>query len=158
MLGVLFMQRTGTELTHVPYRGAAQALVDLIAGNIQVVFDSYSGIIGAIRAGQVRALGITSATRWPLAPEMPTVQEQGVANYNLPSFSAVMGPANMPAGIVQRMNTAINDGLKDPALTQRLTAAGNIPYPTSPQDFAALMRSQREVWRELVRVSGVQPT
>ena len=158
MLGVLFMQRTGTELTHVPYRGAAQALVDLIAGNIQVVFDSYSGIIGAIRAGQVRALGITSATRWPLAPEMPTVQEQGVANYNLPSFSAVMGPVNMPAGIVQRMNTAINDGLKDPALAQRLTAAGNIPYPMSTQEFAALMRSQREVWRELVRVSGVQPT
>ena len=158
MLGVLFMQRTGTDLTHIPYRGAAQALVDLIAGNIQVVFDSYSGIIGAIRAGQVRALGVTSAARWPLAPEMPTVQEQGVANYNLPSFSAVMGPANMPAGIVQRMNAAINDGLKDPALAQRLTAAGNIPYPMSTQEFAALMRSQREVWRELVRVSGVQPT
>jgi tripartite-type tricarboxylate transporter receptor subunit TctC len=69
-----------------------------------------------------------------------------------------MGPANMPADIVQRMNTAINDGLKDPALAQRLTSAGNIPYPTSPQEFAALMRSQREVWRELVRVSGVQPT
>lgn len=158
MLGVLFMQRTGTDLTHIPYRGAAQALVDLIAGNIQVVFDSYSGIIGAIRAGQVRPLGVTSAARWPLAPEMPTVQEQGVANYNLPSFSAVMGPANMPAGIIQRMNTAINDGLKDPALAQRLTAAGNIPYPMSTQEFAALMRSQREVWRELVRVSGVQPT
>ena len=123
-----------------------------------MVFDSYSGIIGAIRAGQVRALGVTSAARWPLAPEMPSVQEQGVANYNLPSFSAVMGPANMPAGIVQRMNAAINDGLKDPALAQRLTAAGNIPYPMSTQEFAALMRSQREVWRELVRVSGVQPT
>jgi tripartite-type tricarboxylate transporter receptor subunit TctC len=158
MLGVLFMQRTGTELTHVPYRGAAQALVDLIAGNIQVVFDSYSGIIGAIRSGQVRALGVTSAARWPLAPEMPTVQEQGVANFNLPSFAAVMGPANMPADIVQRMNTGINDGLKDPSVAQRLTAAGNIPYPTSPQEFAALMRSQREIWRELVRVSGVQPT
>jgi tripartite-type tricarboxylate transporter receptor subunit TctC len=64
----------------------------------------------------------------------------------------------MPASIVQRMNAAINDGLKDPALAQRLTAAGNIPYPTSPQEFAGLMRSQREVWRELVRVSGVQPT
>ena len=158
MLGVLFMLRTGTQLTHVPYRGAAPALVDLIAGNIQVVFDSYSGIIGAIRSGQVRALGVTSPTRWPLAPDMPTVQEQGVPDYNLPSFSAVMGPANMPAEIVQRMNAAINKGLEDPALAQRLTANGNIPYPTSPQDFAALMRSQREKWRELVRVSGVQPT
>ncbi|MGA1316158.1 MAG: Bug family tripartite tricarboxylate transporter substrate binding protein [Rubrivivax sp.] len=158
MLGVLFMLRTGTQLTHVPYRGAAPALVDLIAGNIQVVFDSFSGIIGAIRSGQVRALGVTSPTRWPLAPDMPTVQEQGVPDYNLPSFSAVMGPANMPAEIVQRMNAAINKGLEDPSLAQRLTANGNIPYPTSPQDFAALMRSQREKWRELVRVSGVQPT
>jgi tripartite-type tricarboxylate transporter receptor subunit TctC len=158
MLGVLFMLRTGTQLTHVPYRGAAPALMDLIAGNIQVVFDSFSGIIGAIRSGQVRALGVTSPTRWPLAPDMPTVQEQGVPDYNLPSFSAVMGPANMPAEIVQRMNAAINKGLEDPALAQRLTANGNIPYPTSPQDFAALMRSQREKWRELVRVSGVQPT
>ena len=158
MLGVLFMLRTGTQLTHVPYRGAAPALVDMIAGNIQVVFDSFSGIIGAIRAGQVRALGVTSPTRWPLAPDMPTVQEQGVSDYNLPSFSAVMGPANMPAEIVQRMNAAINKGLEDPSLAQRLTANGNIPYPTSPQDFAALMRSQREKWRELVRVSGVQPT
>ena len=157
MLGVLFMQRTGTDLTHIPYRGAAQALVDLIAGNIQVVFDSFSGVIGAVRAGQVRALGITNPTRWPLAPEMPTVQEQGVADYDLPSFSAVMGPAGIPAEIVQRMNTAINEGLKDPVLVQRLAANGTIPFPSSPQEFQILMRSQRDKWRELVRISGVQP-
>jgi len=158
MLGVLFMLRTGTQLTHVPYRGAAPALVDLIAGNIQVVFDSFSGIIGAIRAGQVRALGVTSAARWPMAPDMPTVQEQGVADYNLPSFSAVMGPAGMPVEIVQRINTVINKGLADTSLAQRLMANGNIPYPTTPQVFADLMRDQRAKWRELVRVSGVEPT
>lgn len=157
MLGVLFMLRTGTELTHVPYRGAAPALADLIAGNIQVVFDSFSGVIGAVRAGQVRALGITNPTRWPLAPDMPTVQEQGVADYDLPSFSAVMGPAGIPTEIMQRMNAAINEGLKDPALVQRLSANGNIPFPSSPQEFQSLMRSQRDKWRELVRISGVQP-
>ena len=157
MLGVLFMLRTGTELTHVPYRGAAPALADLIAGNIQVVFDSFSGVIGAVRAGQVRALGITNPTRWPLAPEMPTVQEQGVADYDLPSFSAVMGPAGIPAEIVQRMNTAINEGLKAPVLVQRLAANGTIAFPSSPQEFQILMRSQRDKWRELVRISGVQP-
>ena len=92
MLGVLFMQRTGVELTHVPYRGAAPALADLIAGNIQLVFDSFAGIIPAVRGGQVRALAVTSAARWPLAPELPTVQEQGVSDYDLPSFSGVMGP------------------------------------------------------------------
>ena len=157
MLGVLFMLRTGTELTHVPYRGAAPALADLIAGNIQIVFDSFSGVIGAIRAGQVRALGVTHHERWPLAPEMPTVQEQGVPNYNLPSFSAVMGPAGIPAEIVARMNQAINDGLKDAGLVQRLSANGNIPFPSSPAEFAALMRSERTKWRELVNAAGLKP-
>jgi tripartite-type tricarboxylate transporter receptor subunit TctC len=157
MLGVLFMLRTGTELTHVPYRGAAPALADLIAGNIQVVFDSYSGVIGSIRAGQVRALGITNPTRWPLAPDMPTVQEQGVPDYDLPSFSAVMGPKGMPEPIVRRMNEAINAGLRDAAMVRRLEANGNVPFPSTPAAFDALMRAQRGIWRDLVRVSGVQP-
>jgi tripartite-type tricarboxylate transporter receptor subunit TctC len=157
MLGVLFMLRTGTELTHVPYRGAAPALADLIAGNIQVVFDSYSGVIGSIRAGQIRALGITNPTRWPLAADMPTVQEQGVPNYDLPSFSAVMGPKGIPEPIVRRMNEAINAGLRDAGMLRRLEANGNVPFPNTPEAFAALMRAQRATWQELVRVSGVQP-
>lgn len=157
MLGVLFMQRTGTELTHVPYRGAAPALADLIAGNIQVVFDSFAGIIGAVRGGQVRAIGITSPARWPLYPDLATVQEQGVAEYDLPSFSAVMGPKGMPEPIVRRMNEAINAGLRDATMARRLEANGNIPFPSTSQEFETLMRAQRDTWRELVRVSGVQP-
>jgi tripartite-type tricarboxylate transporter receptor subunit TctC len=157
MLGVLFMQRTGVELTHVPYRGAAPALADLIAGNIQVVFDSFSGIIPAVRGGQVRALAVTSAARWPLAPDLPTVQEQGVPDYDLPSFAAVMGPRGIPEPIVARMNAVINDGLRNPMLVERLAANGNIPYPTTPAAFAALMRAQRTVWRDLVRTTGLQP-
>ena len=157
MLGVLFMARTGVELTHVPYRGAAPALADLIAGTIQVVFDSYSGVIGSVRAGQVRALAVTNPTRWPLAPEFPTVQEQGVANYDLPSFSAVMGPKGIPEPIVARMNSVINEGLKAPAMVERLTALGNAPFPNTPEAFAALMRAQRTTWQELVRSTGMQP-
>jgi tripartite-type tricarboxylate transporter receptor subunit TctC len=157
MLGVLFMQRTGTELTHVPYRGAAPALADLIAGNIQLVFDSYSGIIGSVRAGQVRALAVTNPTRWPLAPEFPTVQEQGVPDYDLPSFSAVMGPKGIPEPIVMRMNAAINEGLKSPTMVQRLAANGNAPFPSTPAEFGALMRAQRTTWQQLVRATGLQP-
>jgi tripartite-type tricarboxylate transporter receptor subunit TctC len=157
MLGVLFMMRTGVELTHVPYRGAAPALADLIAGNIQLVFDSFSGIIGAVRAGRVRALAVTSPERWPLAPEFPTVQEQGVPNYDLPSFSAVMGPAGIPEPIVMRMNAVINEGLRQPAMVQRLAANGNAPFPSTPAEFAALMRAQRTTWQELVRSTGLEP-
>ncbi len=157
MLGVLFMQRTGVELTHVPYRGAAPALADLIAGNIQVVFDSFSGIIGTVRAGQVRALAVTNPTRWPLAPEFPTVQEQGVADYNLPSFSAVVGPKGIPDAIADRMHAAINAALATPALTETLARGGNAPFPNSRARFLEIMHEQRTTWRELVRVSGVQP-
>lgn len=157
MLGVLFMLRTGVEFTHVPYRGAAPALADLIAGNIQLVFDSFSGIIGAVRAGQVRAIAVTSPERWPLAPEFPTVQEQGVADYDLPSFSAVMGPRGLPEEMVTRMNRIINDGLRSPEMVARLAANGNAPFPSSPAEFAALMRAQRNIWVELVNVSGVTP-
>ncbi|MBR0653863.1 Bug family tripartite tricarboxylate transporter substrate binding protein [Plastoroseomonas arctica] len=157
MLGVLFMLRTGVELTHVPYRGAAPALADLIGGSIQLVFDGFAGVIGAIRGGQIRALGITHPTRWPLAPEMPTVQEQGVPDYDLPSFSAVMGPAGIPRPIVARMNAVINAALAEPALVQRLASSGNIPFASMPEAFAALMRSQRTTWRALVQSAGLQP-
>ncbi|WP_439594831.1 Bug family tripartite tricarboxylate transporter substrate binding protein [Falsiroseomonas sp.] len=157
MLGVLFMQRTGTELTHVPYRGAAPALADLIAGNIQLVFDSFAGIIPTVRAGQVRALAVTSPTRWPLAPEFPTVQEQGVADYDLPSFSALMGPRGIPEPIVARMNAAINEGLKKPAMVERLAANGNAPFPGTPAELGTLLRTQRALWQELVRSTGLQP-
>ncbi|WP_237214079.1 Bug family tripartite tricarboxylate transporter substrate binding protein [Falsiroseomonas oryziterrae] len=157
MLGVLFMLRTGVELTHVPYRGAAPALADLIAGNIQLVFDSFSGIIGAVRAGQVRALAVTNPTRWPLAPEFPTVQEQGVADYNLPSFSAVVGPRGIPDAIADRMHAAINAALATPALVETLARGGNAPFLNSRARFLEIMQEQRGTWRELVRVSGVQP-
>lgn len=157
MLGVLFAQRTGVELTHVPYRGAAPALSDLIAGNIQLVFDNYVGVIQAVRAGQVRALAVTSPQRWPLAPEFPTVQEQGVPDYDLPSFSAVMGPRGIPEPIVNRMNAVINHALTQPTLIERLSTNGNIPFPNTPAAFATLMRQQRTVWQEMIRATGLQP-
>ena len=157
MLGVLFMQRTGVELTHVPYRGAAPALADIIAGTIQLVFDNYVGVIQAVRAGQLRALGVTSPTRWPLAPEFPTVQEQGVPDYDLPSFSAVVGPKGIPEPIVNRMHAVINQALTQPSLIARLSANGNIPFPSSVSEFNALMRQQRTVWQEMIRATGLQP-
>jgi tripartite-type tricarboxylate transporter receptor subunit TctC len=157
MLGVLFMIRTGVELTHVPYRGAAPALADVISGTIQLAFDNYVGVINVVRAGQLRALGVTSPERWPLAPEYPTVQEQGVPNYDLPSFSSVMGPKGVPEPIVARMNGILNAALTSPDLVGRLQSQGLVPFPSSPAEFAALMRQQRTVWQELIRSTGLQP-
>jgi tripartite-type tricarboxylate transporter receptor subunit TctC len=157
MLGVLFMQLTGTEFTHVPYRGGAPALADLIAGNIQLVFDGYAALIPAVRAGQIRALAVTSPTRWPLAPEFPTLEELGVVGFDLPSFNALMGPRGIPDPIVQRMNAVINEGLRDPRMVERLTAMGSIPFASTPAEFAALMRAQRQRWQALVRSTGLQP-
>lgn len=157
MLGVLFMQKTGVEFTHVPYRGGAPALADLIAGNIQLVFDSFAGIIGTVRAGRVRAIAVTSAERWPLAPEFPTVAEQGVPGYALPSFSAVVGPLGIPAPIVSRMNAVLNEGMKRAEIIARMATIGVAPLPGTPEQALALWREQRATWQQLIAAIGLKP-
>ena len=157
MLGVLFMRQTGIEMTHVPYRGGAQALADLISGQIQLVFDPFAGILPTVRAGLVRALAVTSPARRPLAPEFPTVQEGGVPDFDLSSFSAVMGPLGIPEPVVLRMNAAINEGLRKPETVERLAGLGLVPFATTPAELGALLRAQRTRWQELVRATGLQP-
>lgn len=157
MLGVLFMQQAGIEMVHVPYRGGAQALADLIAGQIQLVFDPFAGILPTVRAGLIRALAVTSPQRWPLAPEFPTVREGGLPNFDLSSFSAVVGPLGMPEPIVARMNAAINAGLQKPETVERLAALSLVPFASTPAELGTLFRTQRTAWQELIRSTGLQP-
>ncbi|WP_431282994.1 Bug family tripartite tricarboxylate transporter substrate binding protein [Humitalea sp. 24SJ18S-53] len=154
---VLFMMRTGVEMVHVPYRGAAPALADLMGGNIQVVFDSFPGIIGAVRAGSVKALGVTTAARWPLAPDIPSIQEQGVPDYDVQFWSGLMGPLGIPAPIVARMHGILNAALTEPALAARLQSAGAYPLRMSQPDFHAFIREDRAKIAAIVRASGAKP-
>ena len=157
MLGVLFMQRTGVDLTHVSYRGGAPAMADLIAGNIELVFDSFAGIIGAVRGGQVRTVAVTSVRRWPLVPEFRTVQKQGVADYDLPSFSGVVGPRAMPKAIVTRMNQVLNTGLQNAQMLERMASLGLVLFPGTPAELTETFRAQCSNWQTLVRAIGLQP-
>ncbi|WP_431282995.1 Bug family tripartite tricarboxylate transporter substrate binding protein [Humitalea sp. 24SJ18S-53] len=155
--GVLFMMRTGVEMVHVPYRGSAPALADLMSGQIQVVFDTLPGIIGTARSGAVRALGVTTATRWPFANDIPTIQEQGVPDFDMVSWGGLMGPANIPAPIVARMNAIITAALADPAMITRMASAGVIPLVMTQPAFHTYLREQRTRIAEIVRASGVKP-
>lgn len=157
MLAVLFMHLTGVTMTHVPYRGAAQAIADLIPGNIQVLFDVFAGMIPVVRSGAVRALAVTSPVRWPAAPEIPTVQEQGVPGYDLPSFHAISGPRGLPPAIVARIAEIVARGLEGQTLRNRLSAAGLAPYPSTTAELNQSFQAQRVRWRELVRITGLQP-
>jgi tripartite-type tricarboxylate transporter receptor subunit TctC len=157
MLGVLFMRQAGIEMVHVPYRGGAQALADLISGQIQLVFDPFAGILPTVRAGMIRALAVTSPQRWPLAPEFPTVREGGLPDFDLSSFSAVVGPLGIPEPIVARMNAAMNAGLQKPETVERLAALSLIPFRSTPAELGALFRTQRTAWQELIRSTGLQP-
>lgn len=155
--GVLFMMRTGVEMVHVPYRGSAPALADLMNGQIQVVFDTLPGIIGTARSGAVRALGVTTAARWPFANEIPTIQEQGVPDFDMVSWGALMGPGGMPAPIVARMHAIINAALADPAMVARMGSAGLIPLVMTQPGFHDFLRDQRTRIAAIVRASGVKP-
>ncbi len=154
---VLFMMRTGVEMVHVPYRGSAPALADTMSGQVQVVFDTLPGVIGAARAGQVRALGVTNAGRWPLAPDIPSIQEQGVPDFDMPSWFGLMGPAGITEPIVARMHAVLTAALADPAAHARLNTVGLVPLPMTQPAFHAHIREQRSRIAAIVRASGVKP-
>ncbi|WP_431282993.1 Bug family tripartite tricarboxylate transporter substrate binding protein [Humitalea sp. 24SJ18S-53] len=154
---VLFMMRTGVEMVHVPYRGSAPALADLMAGQVQVVFDTLPGAIGAARSGSVRALGVTNAGRWPLAPDIPSIQEQGVPDFDMPSWFGLVGPVGIPEPIVARMHAVVNAALADPAAQARLNNVGLVPLPMTQPAFHAYVREQRTRIAAIVRASGVKP-
>jgi tripartite-type tricarboxylate transporter receptor subunit TctC len=153
--GELFKMMAGVDMLHVPYRGSAPALTDLIAGHVQVMFDAVSSSIAYIRAGQVRALAVTTATRLDALPELPTVGDF-VPGYEASAWFGVVAPKNTPAGIIDRLNREINAALADPAMKARLADLGGTPLPGSPADFGRLIVAETEKWAKVVKFSGAR--
>jgi tripartite-type tricarboxylate transporter receptor subunit TctC len=153
--GELFKMMTGVNLVHVPYRGAGPALVDLLGGQVQVNFSTMSSSIEYVRAGKLRALAVTTPTRSPALPDVPTVAEF-VPGYESSYWTGVGAPKNTPAEIVDKLNKEINAALADPKITARLTDLGSKPLAGSPADFGKLIAEETEKWAKVVKFAGIK--
>jgi tripartite-type tricarboxylate transporter receptor subunit TctC len=154
--GELFKMMTGVDMVHVPYRSAGLALADLIGGQVQVMFDAIPASIGHIRAGRLRALAVTSATRLEALPDIPTVGDF-VPGYEASGVNGIGAPKSTPADIVARLNKEVNAALADPKMKARLEDLGLTVLPSSPSDFGALIAEEAEKWGKVVKFSGAKP-
>jgi tripartite-type tricarboxylate transporter receptor subunit TctC len=155
MAGELFKLSTGLDLVHVPYRGAAPALTDVLAGQVQLLFDNLPTSLEHIRAGKVRALAVTTAERSPAVPDLPTVAEF-VPGYEVSSWFGVGAPRGPPAGVIDKLNSTINDGLADPRLQARIAEMASVPMRLSPAQFATLIVAETAKWARVVKLSGAR--
>ncbi len=144
----LFRSMAGIDMVHVPYKGAAPALADLLSGQIQTTFNPASVVLPHIKSGRVRGLGVTSAKRSQLAPELPTIAEAGVPGYEATGWYGVLAPANMPP--------ATNKSLQTPDMRERLRLLGATPGSSTPEQFAALFRNEVAKWSKVVKSAGVR--
>ena len=154
--GELFKFMTGTEIVHIPYRGGAAAINDLIAGRVQLMFESLNSIAPHARSGTVRALAVTGEHRSPGFPDLPTVAEAGVPGYAAPTWSGVIGPAGIPRPILDKLNAAINRAINSPAFKERFAVIGDEPAGGTPEEFAATIAKDSAKWREVVQRSGAR--
>ena len=154
--GELFKVMTGINMLHVPYRGAAPALVDLIGGQVQVMFDPISSSIGYIKAGKLRALAVTTATRSKALPDLPTVGEF-VPGYEATGWQGVGAPKDTPAEIVEKLNKEINAALDDPQMKTRLAGLGGIPMPMTSAEFGKFVAEETEKWGRVVKLANIKP-
>ena len=152
--GELFKMMTGVELTNIPYKGSAPALTDLIAGTVQVIFDNMPPSLPHIRAGKLRALAVTTATRSEALPEVPTVAET-VPGYEASAFYGMSAPKDTPPEIIDKLNQEINAGLADPKVKARLAELGGILIPGSPADFGRLVAAETDKWAKVIKEGGV---
>jgi tripartite-type tricarboxylate transporter receptor subunit TctC len=154
--GELFKMMTGVNLVHVPYRGAPQALTDLIGGQVQVSFDPLPPAIELIRSGKVRALAVTTAVRSDALPDVSTVGEF-VPGYEASGWNGIVAPRNTPIEIIQKLNTEINAGLADPGIRAKLTDLGGMVLASSAADFGKLIADEIDKWGKVIKFAGVKP-
>jgi tripartite-type tricarboxylate transporter receptor subunit TctC len=153
--GELFKYMTGVDMKHVPYKGAGPAITDLIGGQVDVLFDNMPSIVSHIRAGSVRALGVTSAQRSPALPDVPAVGEV-VPGYEASAWFGVAVPKGTPRPVIDRINREVNAALADPALKAKLADLGGVPIPGTPEDFWKIHRMETEKWAKIVQFSGAK--
>lgn len=152
----LFKQRTGTDITHIPYQGGAAAATDLIAGNVHATFQNMPTIHAHVMAGRLRALAVTAPQRHPQMPDVPTMAEQGFDDFNVTSWQAMMGPPNLPLPIRDRVAEEARRALLDPESKERLVRMGFDVVASSPEEFRAFQAAEVARWTEVVRAARIE--
>jgi tripartite-type tricarboxylate transporter receptor subunit TctC len=155
MAAELFMFMTGVEMRHVPYRGSAPALIDLLSGQVQVMFDLMPASIGYIRADKLRALAVTTATRSEALPDLPPISDF-VPGYEASTWNGVVAPKGTPAAAIDKLNGAINVGLADASIKARFADLGATPLPMSPDEFGKLIVDETDKWAKVIKFAGIQ--
>jgi len=154
--GELFKMMTGIDMRHVPYRGSPPALTDLIGGQVQLYFGAVSESLEQVRAGKLRALAMTNATRWEAAPDIPTIGEF-VPGYEAGGWLGIEVPKNTPPAIVDSLNKEINAGVANPSIKAKLAGLGAMPLPGSPAAFGKFIADETEKWGKVVKFAGIKP-
>jgi tripartite-type tricarboxylate transporter receptor subunit TctC len=154
--GELFKYMTGTEIVHVPYKGGPPAIADLIAGNVQLMFESTNSIAAHVKAGRVRALAVTGLQRSHSLPEVPTMIEAGLPGYEVTAWSGIIAPAGLPRAVLERLNTAVNVAINEPVTKERLAQLGSEGGGGTPEEFGALIRRDSAKWADVIKRSGAR--
>ncbi len=152
----LFKGISGIKMTHVPYKGSAPTLADLAGGQIQVVIDNLPPYLPHVQSGKIRGLAVTTAQRSPAAPNLPTIQEAGVAGYEAGSWFGLLAPTGTPKNIVQKLSGETARILKVREVNERLSALGASPVGGTPEEFAAFIRSEQAKWRKVIQQAGIK--
>ena len=152
----LFKLMSGVSMVHVSYRGSAPALTDLLSGQIQLMFDPMPSSIGHIKAGKLRALAVTTATRSEVLPDLPTLRDF-VPGYEASTWFGIVAPTNTPTEIIEKLNNAINAGLADPKIKVRLAEMGGMLLAGSPADFGKLIAEETDKWGQVIRTANIKP-
>jgi len=151
-----FVQQTGIKMTHIPYKGSGQAITDLLSGQVELNFESPPNTLQHIKAGKLKALGITSAKRSALLPDVPTIAEQGLPGYEIIQWFGILGPPGMPKPVVDKLNAEINAIMKTPEFAEKVASQGGLVYGGSPEDFAAYIRNDVPKWDKLVKAANIK--
>jgi tripartite-type tricarboxylate transporter receptor subunit TctC len=152
----LFIARTGANIVGVPYRSGGEAVTAVLGQNVQMTFEAISILLPLIREGKVRALAVTSRARTALAPDLPTMMEAGVPDYEVTTFNGIAAPAGTPAPIIGKLNAAINEGLLTPATKETLAKLGAVASPGSPEEFAAFIAAELAKWKSVAQQANVK--
>jgi len=157
LTGELFMQRANMRMVHVPYKGAAPAVIDTMAGNVSVLFAAYPSVSSQERSGRLRALAVTGSRRAQIAPNLPTVAEAGLAGFESTQWWGLYGPAGLPVAIVNRLNAETNKVLKTSDVVKRLATDGADPAGGTPAQLASYHKSDFERWGKVVKAAAIKP-